>query len=188
MPALRQRKRAASPVDDGDTQAADPPKKQARKGKASATAADTQKATKPKATKGKAAATKTEPADEDDDGEVAADAADDAVKPADPEPSSAQYATGANLVIPVDEVCPLTVSHKVYIDPSDGIIYDAALNQTNSGANNNKFYKLQILTDANGDFKCWTRWGRVGERGQNAILGDGTLDDAMRNYEKKFSE
>jgi poly [ADP-ribose] polymerase len=184
MPALRQRKRAASPVDDGDTQAADPPKKQAKKGKASATANATQKDTKPKAKRGKAASTEAEPVDEDQ----ADDAADNAVKQADLETSTAQCATDANLVIPVDETCPLVSTHKVYVDPSDGIIYDAALNQTNSGANNNKFYKLQILTDANKDFKCWSHWGRVGERGQSGMLGNGTLEDAMRSFEKKFSQ
>ena len=34
----------------------------------------------------------------------------------------------------------------------------------------------------------WTRWGRVGERGQNALLGDGSLADALRNFEKKFKD
>lgn len=32
---------------------------------------------------------------------------------------------------------------QVYIDDS-GIIYDAALNQTNVGNNNNKFYRIQV--------------------------------------------
>lgn len=38
------------------------------------------------------------------------------------------------------------------------------------------------------DFKTWTRWGRVGESGQNAILGNGTLADAIKNFEKKFRD
>lgn len=36
--------------------------------------------------------------------------------------------------------------------------------------------------------KTWTRWGRVGDRGQSASLGNGTLDDAKRNFEKKFKD
>jgi BRCA1 C Terminus (BRCT) domain/WGR domain len=44
--------------------------------------------------------------------------------------------------IPVDEHCPLT-HYKVYIDDED-VIYDAALNQTNSSDNNNKFYRVQV--------------------------------------------
>ena len=49
-----------------------------------------------------------------------------------------------NLTIPVDETCPLT-HFRVYID-DDGLIYDAALNQTNAGANANKFYRVQVTT------------------------------------------
>tara|TARA_R110002003_G_scaffold107_4_gene8961 strand:- start:417 stop:1703 length:1287 start_codon:yes stop_codon:yes gene_type:complete len=38
------------------------------------------------------------------------------------------------------------------------------------------------------DYKTWTRWGRVGERGQSAILGGGSLSDALKNFEKKFKD
>ena len=68
---------------------------------------------------------------------------------------------------------------KVFID-DDGIIYDASLNQTNIGGNNNKvccalqliwiatnsnqFYRLQLLVnEKDGAYYCHTRWGRVGE-------------------------
>lgn len=37
-------------------------------------------------------------------------------------------------------------------------------------------------------FYAWTRWGRVGEAGQKALLGSGSLDDAMKNFEKKFKD
>jgi poly [ADP-ribose] polymerase len=47
-----------------------------------------------------------------------------------------------DLLIPVDEHCPLT-HYRVYIDDNN-VIYDAALNQTNSGNNNNKFYRVQV--------------------------------------------
>lgn len=46
----------------------------------------------------------------------------------------------------------------------------------------------QILTDGKNDFRTWTRWGRVGENGQNALLGNGTFDDALKNYDKKFKD
>ena len=39
-----------------------------------------------------------------------------------------------------------------------------------------------------GNYKTWTRWGRVGEHGQSAILGDNSLDDAIRQFEKKFKD
>jgi poly [ADP-ribose] polymerase len=42
--------------------------------------------------------------------------------------------------------------------------------QVNIGANNNKFYRGQVVC-AGGQFWSWTRWGRVGEQGQNALAG-----------------
>ncbi|KAL4781844.1 poly polymerase catalytic domain-containing protein [Aspergillus varians] len=76
----------------------------------------------------------------------------------------------------------------VYIDNS-GLIWDATLNQTVSAANNNKFYRIQLLTSKDkSKYQAWTRWGRVGENGQSAHLGDGTLDNAKLYFEKKFRE
>ena len=45
----------------------------------------------------------------------------------------------------------------------------------------------QLLENGN-HYQTWTRWGRVGEQGQSAVLGDGSLDDALRNFEKKFKD
>lgn len=98
-----------------------------------------------------------------------------------------QNAKSKQIAISVDEYCPLS-SYQVYID-DDGTIWDASLNQTNSGANNNKFYKVQVLRNSNGsDFKTWTRWGRVGIAGQNAMLGSGSISDAIAQFEKKFKD
>lgn len=47
------------------------------------------------------------------------------------------------LSIPHDEGVNLPATYQVYIDKSGGI-YDASLNQTNSGKNNNKFYRIQV--------------------------------------------
>jgi len=44
------------------------------------------------------------------------------------------------------------------------------------------------LLENGGQYLTWTRWGRVGEGGQNAVLGNGTLDDALKNFEKKFKD
>lgn len=114
-----------------------------------------------------------------------------------------QNAKSVKIAISVDEYCPLA-SYHVYIK-DDGTIFDASLNQTNSGANANKFYKMQVscnaqvsyesmcanlcqVLGAGGVYKTWTRWGRVGERGQNALLGNGSLDDAIHHFEKKFKD
>ncbi|KAI4944489.1 hypothetical protein J4E86_009548 [Alternaria arbusti] len=97
-----------------------------------------------------------------------------------------QNAKSKQIAISVDEHCPLA-SWRVYIDNNDGTIYDASLNQTNSSANNNKFYKVQLLTDGS-SYRTWTRWGRVGDRGQMKMLGDGSLSNAMQEFEKKFKD
>ena len=68
------------------------------------------------------------------------------------------------------------------------MIYDATLNQTNAGGNNNKFYRVQVLVSGTGDYQTWTRWGRVGELGKGSMLGDGSLEAAMATFEKKFKE
>lgn len=61
---------------------------------------------------------------------------------ANPTVGKGQVAKSTDIQIPLDEGCPYATS-TVYIDP-DGVIYDAALNQTNSTANNNKFYRIQV--------------------------------------------
>ncbi|KAK5064892.1 hypothetical protein LTR84_000726 [Exophiala bonariae] len=91
------------------------------------------------------------------------------------------------LNIPVDEQVPNAQNFTVYVD-DDGLAWDATLNQSNSNANNNKFYKLQILNDVKGSKWCWTRWGRVGEKGQSKMLGDGDFSQAKREFEKKFKD
>jgi len=53
-----------------------------------------------------------------------------------------QNAKSKKAAIEVDEYCTLS-GYKVYIE-EDGSIWDASLNQTNSSANNNKFYKVQV--------------------------------------------
>ncbi|XP_053492698.1 protein mono-ADP-ribosyltransferase PARP3 isoform X1 [Ictalurus furcatus] len=65
--------------------------------------------------------------------------------------------------------------------------YDCMLNQTNIGNNNNKFYLIQVLLSG-GQYYCWTRWGRVGETGQNNLAGPSNVDAAIKNFEKKFKD
>ncbi|KAK1778689.1 PARP-domain-containing protein [Copromyces sp. CBS 386.78] len=87
--------------------------------------------------------------------------------------------------IPVDTGAPYT--YQVYVD-SDGVVYDASLNLTNSTGNNNKFYRLQLLTEQGTRYSVWTRWGRVGEFGQKALIPSSSLEDALRTFEKKFKD
>lgn len=59
-----------------------------------------------------------------------------------------QNAKSSTIVIPLDEYCPLS-NYNVHVG-DDGTIYDAALNQTNASANNNKFYKIQVRQSLSG--------------------------------------
>ncbi|ELK25071.1 Poly [ADP-ribose] polymerase 3 [Myotis davidii] len=65
--------------------------------------------------------------------------------------------------------------------------YDCTLNQTNIGNNNNKFYIIQLL-EVSGGFACWNRWGRVGEVGQSKLGDIKPLEDAKKDFEKKFKD
>jgi poly [ADP-ribose] polymerase len=75
-------------------------------------------------------------------------------------------------------------------------VYQAMLNQTNIAQNNNKFYKLQLVTvsrDSVWESKVWgsgvylfTRWGRVGEFGATQEQGPFELATAVKQFEAKF--
>ncbi|KAI1348248.1 poly polymerase catalytic domain-containing protein [Xylaria sp. FL0043] len=103
-----------------------------------------------------------------------------------PKVADGQIAKSFDVKIPVDEGADnALINYEVYID-DDGVIYDASLNQTNASNNNNKFYRVQLLRSVTGDYKTWTRWGRVGEYGQSKTLGSGSLDDALKQFNDKF--
>ncbi|WEW56555.1 poly(ADP-ribose) polymerase [Emydomyces testavorans] len=91
--------------------------------------------------------------------------------------------------IPVDDLFPNKGDYHVFVD-ADGLIYDAALNQTNRMNNNNKFYFIQVLAPnkPNGKYVTWTRWGRVGESGQSSDFSGLGLDRAIATFEKKFKD
>lgn len=146
----------------------------------------------PKKSKTKAPKAQTDDAgDEEDEPAKASPADQDAetstkeVKQEKPVVADGQVLKSKGAVIPIDEGVTLS-NPTVYVDDDD-VIYDAALNQTNSGRNNNKFYRLQLLKSGS-SYHTWTRWGRVGENGQSALLGSGSLDDALKQFDKKFKD
>ncbi|CAD6341940.1 unnamed protein product [Miscanthus lutarioriparius] len=68
-------------------------------------------------------------------------------------------------------------------------IYDATLNQTNVGSNNNKFYIIQVLEpDAGGHFMVYNRWGRVGAAGKDKLLAFPKRGRAIYEFERKFQD
>ena len=83
----------------------------------------------------------------------------------------------------VDELCPDSGSAIVI----DG--FNCMMNQTNSGMNLSKFYKIQMLGHPNGLYSVWTRWGRVGEQGQAKYNTQNTgRDEAEKAYNKVFKD
>lgn len=87
----------------------------------------------------------------------------------------------------VDQECSIASTSHVVED--NGIVYDCMLNQTCIEGNNNKFYVIQALqSDSGGEYYCWTRWGRVGERGQFKLMPCATMAMAISTFNKKFGE
>ena len=84
---------------------------------------------------------------------------------------------------PVDEY--FVGDPSVHVFEENGTVYDAMMNQTNIANNNNKFYKLQILQDRNGETFCWFRWGRVGYKGQTSLT-HGTAEECIAKFTEKF--
>uniref|UniRef100_A0A6B2L1J6 Poly [ADP-ribose] polymerase n=1 Tax=Arcella intermedia TaxID=1963864 RepID=A0A6B2L1J6_9EUKA len=86
----------------------------------------------------------------------------------------------ANVFIPVDELVKLNGA-KVYQE------WGVTLNQTEVKTNKNKFYKIQVIQAGN-SYYCFTRWGRVGEKGRSAFPKCGDLEQAQKMFVSKFSE
>eukprot|EP01059_Diplonema_ambulator_P037159 TRINITY_DN9675_c0_g3_i1.p1 TRINITY_DN9675_c0_g3~~TRINITY_DN9675_c0_g3_i1.p1 ORF type:complete len:624 (+),score=278.94 TRINITY_DN9675_c0_g3_i1:54-1874(+) len=81
-----------------------------------------------------------------------------------------------------------TVDREVPNKDAYSVVEDWAvlLNQTNIGNNNNKFYIIQLLQNNIGKYSLWTRWGRVGESGQNALKVLANRGAAETAFKAKF--
>jgi poly [ADP-ribose] polymerase len=91
---------------------------------------------------------------------------------------------------PVDEAFSKKNSVHVYSD--EETVWDALLNCTNIGNNNNKFYIIQLLqTDSFKEYYVFNKWGRVGYSNSSRTSCSGpttSLDNAKREFAKKFRE
>jgi len=82
--------------------------------------------------------------------------------------------------IPVDDFCPkknVTVVNNMSV----------FLNQTNIASNNNKFYMLQLVSDGL-KFFVFSRWGRVGEKGNHLLNEFDTFTEAEARFKTKFHD
>ena len=89
-------------------------------------------------------------------------------------------ASDSNQPAAADPACPKAHCTTVAGDT------DVMLNQTNIGANNNKFYRMQLLQEGASDHWLWTRWGRVGDKGQTQLQGPFDADTGLKEFKKKF--
>ena len=88
--------------------------------------------------------------------------------------------SGSKQSAAADPACPKAHTSRVAGEA------DVMLNQTNIGANNNKFYRMQLLREGSSDHWLWTRWGRVGDKGQTQLQGPFDADTGLREFKKKF--
>mmetsp|Transcript_4651 Transcript_4651/g.14031 ORF Transcript_4651/g.14031 Transcript_4651/m.14031 type:complete len:538 (+) Transcript_4651:28-1641(+) len=90
----------------------------------------------------------------------------------------------------VDSYCSMAAELHVYEAEKSDEVYDALLNQTDINKNSNKFYVIQLLETDSSPHKyyLWTRWGRVGERGQNALQRTTNLAEATTLFLNKFRD
>lgn len=87
----------------------------------------------------------------------------------------------------LDKCLPDNIKSQYHVLQDDDGIYDAMLNQTNVGENNNKFYLIQVLeSDDGGRYMLFNRWGRVGHDGQNKLTGPCSKASVVRDFESKF--
>ncbi|KAF9432768.1 Poly [ADP-ribose] polymerase 2 [Entomortierella beljakovae] len=85
----------------------------------------------------------------------------------------------------VDSACTLSSHFTVYVDKE--CAWDARLNQTNIGQNNNKFYMIQMLySKSHLQWAVFSHWGRVGNHGQTSTDMFPTQTAAQSGFLKKF--
>ncbi|XP_021839258.2 poly [ADP-ribose] polymerase 2 isoform X2 [Spinacia oleracea] len=88
----------------------------------------------------------------------------------------------------LDQWLPDHIKSSYHVLEMGDAIYDAMLNQTNVGDNNNKFYMIQVLeVDGGGTYMVYNRWGRVGVKGQDKLFGPYSCrETAIQEFEQKF--
>ncbi|KAL1688372.1 PARP-1-like protein [Schizophyllum commune] len=178
--------------DDVETDEAQPPRRSPKGYRARSKSAKPKSDAKPKSTGKRARAASPS----DDEEEVKAkpvskkakkDAAkDDDAMDEDDEPPAKMVSVLKRGAAPVDPESGKVSTHQVYAN-AEGV-WDAMLNQTDIGANKNKFYVIQLLHPIGNESSCWlyTRWGRVGERGQNQLKGPWPPATAVSEFKKQF--
>jgi poly [ADP-ribose] polymerase len=90
----------------------------------------------------------------------------------------------------LDQWIPDEIKSQYHVLQRGDDVYDAILNQTNVRDNNNKFFVLQVLeSDSKKTYMVYTRWGRVGVKGQSKLDGPyDSWDRAIEIFTNKFND
>ncbi|KAF9428510.1 Poly [ADP-ribose] polymerase 2 [Podila epigama] len=86
---------------------------------------------------------------------------------------------------PVSPAMPNGHACQVYVDSE--VAWNARLNQTNIGVNNNKFYLIQLIQNR-GNYGVFCQWGRVGAVGQIQEFSCCSLDEAKKVFQSKYKD
>ncbi|KAJ4963907.1 hypothetical protein NE237_023846 [Protea cynaroides] len=87
----------------------------------------------------------------------------------------------------LDQWLPDNIKTRNHVLQLGDEIYDATLNQTNVSDNNNKFYVIQALESDDGQtFMVYSRWGRVGVKGQDKLHAYMHREAAIKEFQQKF--
>eukprot|EP00730_Choanoeca_flexa_P014596 TRINITY_DN6438_c0_g1_i1.p1 TRINITY_DN6438_c0_g1~~TRINITY_DN6438_c0_g1_i1.p1 ORF type:complete len:377 (+),score=121.07 TRINITY_DN6438_c0_g1_i1:86-1216(+) len=92
------------------------------------------------------------------------------------------------------------VAGRPQVDPESGlanrsmvyehndVVYDADLAFLDLAHNHDKYYKLQVLEAVDkSEYWCMHHWGRTGAKGQTQIFSYKTPEEAIDDFEKKFT-
>ena len=89
--------------------------------------------------------------------------------------------------VPVDEGFPAYANGPYHVYEENGLVYNAMLNQTNIGQNNNKYYIIQVIKhNSSNQFVTLCRWGRVGKVAGSSNNVANTANEAKKEFKKKF--
>ncbi|KAI0727024.1 PARP-domain-containing protein [Fomitopsis betulina] len=195
VPASKSKKRQAKDASDdegdeeSDNQKAKAPTSKA-KAPTSKAKAPASKAKAP-ASKGKRKRGRTASDDEEDEQPDSKKAKPDSVRAGKDDGASTKSPAKMVTILkrgaaPVDPCSGWVDTHQV-LSTTEGI-WDATLNQTDIGKNANKFYVIQVLHPVGNDKDCtlFTRWGRVGENGQQQKKGGMSAATAVSAFKAQF--
>ena len=90
--------------------------------------------------------------------------------------------------VPIDEGFPQYQNGPYHVHEDGGMVFNAMLNQTNIGQNNNKYYIIQLIKhNSKEEYVVLCRWGRVGKVAGKSETPINNGNQAKYDFGKKFT-